>query len=102
MTAGLPWNPHRSATGAPNKTACTGDGPILVETQGRTAPDLYFRPFRLRHKVAMLVSTAAIPRRNDPSIITIADSFPARYVRYMFSCRKEGFCDVRFDHPNSR
>jgi hypothetical protein len=50
----------------------------------------------------MLVSTAAIPRRNDPSIITIADSFPALYVRYMFSCRKEGFCDVRFDHPNSR
>jgi len=50
----------------------------------------------------MLVSTAAIPRRNDPSIITIADSFPAHYVHYMFLCRKEGFCDVRFDHPNSR
>ncbi|WP_341897257.1 hypothetical protein [Sphingobium sp. YR657] len=33
----------------------------------------------------MLVSTAAMPSRNDPSIITIADSFPALYVRYMFA-----------------
>lgn len=79
-----------------------GQPDCLAKKRGRTDPEPYFRPLRLRHKVAMLVSTAAIPTRNDPSIITIADSFPARYVHYMFLCRKEGFCDVRFDHPNSR
>ena len=91
VKARLRLSPNRSATGAPNETACGRPSDLVVGTPGRTAPDPYLRPFRLRHNVAMLVSTAAIPRRNDPSIITIADSFPGPYVRYMFSCRKEGF-----------
>ncbi|WP_397586625.1 hypothetical protein [Sphingobium fuliginis] len=38
--------------------------------------------------MATLVSTAAIPTKNEPSIITIADSFFVRHVPHLFSCRK--------------
>ena len=41
-----------------------------------------------RQKVPKLESTAAIPSRNDPSMMIIADSFTAANVPQMFSCRK--------------
>jgi len=36
------------------------------------------------HSVAMLVSTAATPTKNDPSKMTIVDSFPVLHVLHLF------------------
>lgn len=38
--------------------------------------------------MATLVRIAAIPNKNDPSIITIVESFLVLHVLYLFSCRK--------------
>jgi hypothetical protein len=40
------------------------------------------------HNVAMLVKIAATPSKNEPSIITIADSFHVGHVLLLFLCRK--------------
>jgi hypothetical protein len=48
----------------------------------------YFFDLAVRHRVAMLVRMAATPSKNEPSIITIADSFLVRHVPHLFSCRK--------------
>ncbi|MCB4862992.1 hypothetical protein K7W03_25760 [Sphingobium sp. PNB] len=46
--------------------------------------DYLFRTRNAFTKAARLVINAATPIRNEPSILTIADSFPAAYVLFLF------------------